>query len=150
MGILNYTTGIAASRTAAEMQGILAKHGASMVSLVYADGQPAGLAFTIDTEFGPRDFRLPANVEGVEATIKRQQASGEIRRDRRYEGTDHARRVAWRILKDWLSAQLAIIEAGMVSLDEVMLPYMLTGDGATLASAYRLNQSMRTAIESAS
>lgn len=148
MGILNYTTTISAGKTAAEMQTALAKHGAESVSIIFREREPAGIAFTINTEFGPRDFQLPANVEGVEATIARQQRSGEIRADRRYQGAEHARKVAWRILKDWLGAQLAIIEAGLSRLDEVMLPYMLTSSGATISEAYRVDAGMRAAIAS--
>jgi hypothetical protein len=36
----------------------------------------------------------------------------------------HARRVAWRILRNWTEAQLALIEVGMVKVHEVFLPWM--------------------------
>ena len=39
-----------------------------------------------------------------------------------------ATRVAWRILKDWIEAQLALLDTGMVELEEIFLPYMLQGD----------------------
>lgn len=32
--------------------------------------------------------------------------------------------MGWRIINDWVEAQLAIIETDMVSLDQVFLPYM--------------------------
>lgn len=150
MALLNYTTTITAAKTAGEMQAALAKHGAAQVSVVYASGEPVGIAFTIDTEFGLRDFQLPANVSGVEATIQRQQRSGQLPARQIYRGKEHARRVAWRILKDWLLAQLAIIEAGMTSLDEVMLPYMLTAPGKTVVEAYRVSAGMRAAITAGS
>ena len=40
---------------------------------------------------------------------------------------EHAERVAWRIVKDWLEAQLAMIEADLVGLDEVLLPFLMSG-----------------------
>lgn len=40
-------------------------------------------------------------------------------------------------------AQMAIIEAGMVSMDEVFLPYLTDGRGNTL---YRLYRSGRLAL----
>jgi hypothetical protein len=137
MAILNYTTSIAAVKTAGEMQAALAKHGASSVSVVYEAGEPRGIAFSIDTEFGMRDFQLPANATAVEKILAKQT------RERKYHGPEHANRVAWRILKDWLLAQLAIIETGMVNLDEVMLPYMLTNNGLTLTQAYRSSPGVR-------
>lgn len=45
---------------------------------------------------------------------------------------EQASRVAWRIIKDWLAAQLALIKAEMVTLEQVFLPYAQNADGATL------------------
>ena len=36
-------------------------------------------------------------------------------------------RASWRILKDWVEAQMALLETGMVTMDEIFLPYMLFG-----------------------
>lgn len=41
-------------------------------------------------------------------------------------------RTGWRIVKDWVEAQMALIEAGLASLPEVMLPYAITSNGETL------------------
>lgn len=147
MAILNYTTTIDAGRTAGEVQAILARHGADRVSIEYDNGQPAGLGFTITTPYGPRDFRLPANAPGVRKTLDRQIRSGDLGNTAKLRDPQQANRVAWRILKDWVEAQLAIIEAGMSSMDEVMLPYMLTPTGQTLAVAYR-ETAAREAVES--
>ena len=38
-----------------------------------------------------------------------------------------ANRTAWRIIKEWIVAQMALIETEMVSMEEVFMPYMLTG-----------------------
>jgi hypothetical protein len=45
-------------------------------------------------------------------------------------------RVAWRIAKDWLEAQLAILQSEMVSIDQVMLPYLHVDGDKTLYQAY--------------
>ena len=45
-----------------------------------------------------------------------------------YKKDGQPARVAWRILKDWVEAQMAIIEAEMASIEEVFLPYLLRGD----------------------
>ena len=42
---------------------------------------------------------------------------------------EQARRTAWRITKDWVDAQLAIIETKMVTTAQVFLPYAVTNDG---------------------
>ena len=41
---------------------------------------------------------------------------------------DQARRTAWRILKDWVQAQMALLETNMVDMEEIFLPYMLSGE----------------------
>ena len=40
-------------------------------------------------------------------------------------------------VRDWIMAQMAIIEAGQVQLDEVFLPYLTDGKGRTLYQLYQ-------------
>ncbi|MCH8134806.1 MAG: hypothetical protein IIB77_02370, partial [Proteobacteria bacterium] len=42
---------------------------------------------------------------------------------KRLRTREQASRVAWRIIKDWLRAQLAIIETEQAEMVEVFLPY---------------------------
>lgn len=144
MGILNYSTSVAASKTSGEIQAKLAKHGATAVTALYEGGEPTAIGFSIETDYGVRDFRLPANTAGVYQALHREWRANQV--PRRYVSEAQAQRVAWRILKDWVEAQLAIIEAGIVELDEVMLPWMVTGNGRTLAQFYRESEDMRTQL----
>lgn len=137
MPLLNYTTAIAATRSVADMQTMLAKAGASHVAAAYENTKPSGIAFTIETPHGVRQFALPVDVSAVEGVLRRQKI------ERRYQTPEQAERVAWRILKDWLAAQLAIIDTQMVTLDQVMLPYMTDDNGRTV---YDLYQSQRLAL----
>lgn len=135
MPLLNYTTTIAAIKTASEMQAALAKAGASHVAVEYgANGSPIGLAFSIETPHGPRAFNLPVRPVQVLAVLRKQKVS------RTYQTPEQAERVAWRILKDWLLAQLAITATEMVSLDEVMLPYMTDAVGRSVYDLYASKQ----------
>ena len=43
-----------------------------------------------------------------------------------------AERVAWRILKDWVEAQMALLDIGMVRFEEIFLPYIETKNGRTV------------------
>jgi hypothetical protein len=52
------------------------------------------------------------------------------------DSQEQAERVAWRIVKDWLAAQLAILETEMVSVQQVFLPYFLDRQGRTLYEVY--------------
>jgi hypothetical protein len=139
MPLLNYTTTIKPERTAGEIQGKLAKAGASKILIEYGrDGYPTGLSFIIDTQFGPRPFKLPVVAEPVYAVLRKQYSNGQV--PKRYVDMAQARRVAWRITKDWLDAQLALIETEMVPLEQVMLPYMTTDTGKTVFEALKDSQ----------
>lgn len=131
MPLLNYTTTINPAKTAAEVQAMLVTSGARSVMTNYDDkGNPIGLAFRADTPMGERSFSLPVNTSAVELVLKRQRVAPKLRT------TEQAHRVAWRILKDWVEAQLAILSTEMVTIDQVMLPYMTGSDGTTVYELY--------------
>lgn len=132
MPLLNYTTKVDIYTTLGVIQGQLVKHGAKKIMQDYDDnGKIAALSFLIETPVGERGIRLPANVDAVYEVLRRQK----VKCDR-----DQAERVAWRIVKDWVEAQMAILESEMVQMDEIFLPYMINGSGQTLFEAYRSNQ----------
>lgn len=132
MPLLNYTTKVDVYTTLGAIQGQLVKHGARKIMQDYdGEGNITALAFLIDTPAGPRGVRLPANVDAVHSVLARQK----VKCDRK-----QAERVAWRIVKDWVEAQMAILESEMVQMDEIFLPYMIDNTGKTLFEAYRDNQ----------
>jgi len=133
MPLLNYTTTVPPSRTATQIMEILAKHGAQQILLDYVDNRTVGLAFAINTDVGLMRYKLPVDTASVEKVLRKQRV------ERRYQTPEHAERVAWRILKDWIEAQLALTATEMVTLDQVMLPYMLMGEG-TVYELYRNQQ----------
>ena len=120
MPILNYTTKIDVYTTVGAIQGKLVKHGAKKILTDYDDnGRIVSLSFMIDTPSGMMPIRLPSNVDQVLKVLQNQK----VKCDRA-----QAERVAWRILKDWIEAQMAILESKMVSMDEIFLPYIVQGD----------------------
>jgi hypothetical protein len=134
MPILNYTTTIEVQKSMGEVVGALSRRGVNRISTMFDDdGTPSGIAFTMKTDYGFRDFELPIRTSGVLAAMKR-----DSKVPRSKCTTEQAARVAWRIAKDWLEAQSAIVDAELASLDEVMLPYMVTDNrGTTVYSAIR-------------
>ena len=135
MGLLNYSTKIEAAKTVGEIQQILAAHGAKSILTHYgADGSVEALAFQIETAQGVVSFRLPINPEPVLKILQRQSSSGKLRT---WVPLNHAQavRVAWRIIKDWVEAQMALLETEMVKMEEVFLPYVITRGGRTLYQA---------------
>jgi tRNA nucleotidyltransferase/poly(A) polymerase len=129
MPILNYTTTVSAEKSASEIQKMLAARKAQAVLCEYDDeGILTHISFRLMTAHGPIFFRLPANVQGVHKALQQDE-----RVDRhQYRTCEHAARVAWRICKDWIEAQLAIVDAEMADMMEIFLPYAQTETGETL------------------
>lgn len=129
MAIKNYTSKVGVYESLGEIQGALAAHGARQIMVEYdGDGKVMALAFSIESPLGRRAFSLPANVEGVRAVMAKQGVR---------DINGQAERTAWRNVRDWVLAQMAIIEAGMAQMDEVFLPYLTNGNGQTLYQLYQ-------------
>jgi hypothetical protein len=139
---LNYTTNVPVAKTIGEVQQLLADAGADAVSVDYTDRVPSGLAFRLDTPHGARAYRLPVNISAVQSLLLQREQEGAFRTLRKATGTfttdEHAARVAWRVAKDWLEAQLALLDATLATVDQVMLPYLVVDrDDRTLYDAWR-------------
>lgn len=126
MALLNYTTSIAPEKTISEITKMLVKAGASKILTDYDDtGNIVSLSFQLSLEGNMVGFTLPTDWRPVQLVLREQR-----RRNSRVKDDEaQARRVAWRITKDWVEAQLAIIETRMVTTAQVFLPYAVTNNG---------------------
>lgn len=138
MKLANYTTDVPVHKTLSEIQELLVKGGAQALLFDYDDkGQIKGLMFKLTLEGREMGYKLPANVDAVYNTMFKEK-HGEWRyKDDRME---KSRRIAWRIIKDWLRAQMSIIHLHMVKPQEVFLPYMIIGNNQTLYEVMEQNQ----------
>lgn len=138
MAIKNYTTDVPVNKTVSEIHLMLADHGAKRILFDYGtDSKITAISFTIDTPSGEQAVRLPANANRVREVLRLQRANFKNRnRTQIDDSQEQAERVAWRIVKDWLAAQLAILETEMVTVQQVFLPYFLNRNGQTLYEAY--------------
>lgn len=139
MPLLNYTTGIDADKSAAEISKSLRKVGATSV---LTDYDPSGdfitaLSFRLNLNGQEISFRLPCDWQPVLEILKNDK---KVPRNKCTQ--EQAVRVAWRIVKDWVEAQAAIIETKMVSTVQVFLPYAVVKDGNTLFESMQRNPSM--------
>lgn len=127
----NYSTEVAAEKSIAEIEKIITMFGAQAIAKEFStDGRVRSLQFKIDEKI----FKLPVNVNGVREVI--------FGGRRKYHGRDsmknrdiRAYNVAWRILKDWIYAQLSLIVSGQAHPAEIFLPYLFDGQ-RTLYQAY--------------
>lgn len=127
--IANKTTEIDAQKTVTDIQAMLAGAKATQMLIEYEGTQPVALSFKIDLDGYTVNYRLPCNYKGVLAALMNEKKN---RLHRRLLTPYHANRVAWRIIRDWLRAQLSIIEANASTLQEVMLPWAITNSGKTV------------------
>ncbi len=143
--ILNETTTVNTEKTISQIEMTLVRSGARGILKHYDNtGSPATLEFQVITKFGLRAIRLPANVEAVYQILIKGKHQWAVR-EREVTYRAQAARIAWRIVKDWVEAQMAIIQAEMVTMDEVFLPYMITDGGQTMYKALVTREFLLTA-----
>lgn len=134
MPLLNYTSSVPVDRTIGQMHKLLAAHGANMIATTYVDGAAAGLSFRIDGAHGQRSFTLPVDVAATHQVLREEAAAKQMRGG--YATRAQAERTAWRVVKDWLEAQFALIETGMATTEQIFLPYLMVDERTTLYQRY--------------
>ena len=124
----NYTSQVPAAKTINEIIELLVSHGAMKVQQDYEDHEPTAISWSALTNHGPVAFTLPVDVKRCYELMRRQKLLP--------RGEDaamaQARRTAWRTVKDWIAAQMALLQTDMVTLEQLMLPYAVDSDGVTL------------------
>lgn len=130
MSILNYSTKIDAWKTVGEIQQLLSKNNVSHCSVKNEGTYPVALSFTVDYKGQPLNFLLPCNYQGVLSCFKKDKKVPNASKN-----NDQALRTAWRIVKDWVEAQMAIIQSEQATIEEVFMPYLIINStGETLAN----------------
>lgn len=130
MAILNYSTSIEAEQTIGEIQRMLSRYNVAAMMTEYDGHQVSAVSFKLNINGEPMSFKLPCNWRSVATILKEQQRQ----RNKHGDGVDaQAVRVAWRVMKDWIEAQLALVEINMVTIPQVFLPWAIMPDGRTLA-----------------
>lgn len=132
MPVKNYTTKVPAVQTVGEIQGILAAHGARRVMMDYgAGGAVSAVTFALESGGALQGFRLEAKPHGVLAAM----AKDRVRCD-----AEQAERIAWRNVKDWISAQVALVETDQATMDELFFSKMVDQQERTLYEVFRSGQ----------
>jgi Fe-S cluster biosynthesis and repair protein YggX len=124
--IKNYTTEVPLQKTITEIHHLLAENGATGIATEYDKGRIRDIFFKIKVTGKELAFRLPAKPDKVYAALHGQTMSHY--HDRYGEQWhDQAERVAWRICKSWLEAQITLINLEQAKMEEVFLPYLVVG-----------------------
>lgn len=130
MALLNYSTTVDAYKTVAEIEQMLVRHGAKSIMKSYEGEYVTSLSFLIDTGNGNIPVKLPVRLDDVLQVLTEQKKAhpkANIKATR-----EQANRVAWRILKDWIEVQMALLDMKMVKFEEIFLSYIETADGKTI------------------
>ena len=128
MAILNYTTTIEAYKTVSEIENILVKHKATSIMKNYNGEAIESLSFLVDVGYNQIPIKMPAKVnECLKVLQNEKKKNSKVKATR-----EQAERVAWRILKDWVEAQIAVLDINMDKMAEDFLPYIVDKTGQTL------------------
>lgn len=133
----NYSTTVSADRSISEIQGLLARAGATRVMFEYNDiGGVKALVFMLKVQDREMPFKLPAKPDAVYKVLF------EGKRIRYYDKarvqeTERNRKqqclnVAWKIMLDWIDAQFALIELDQAESAEIFMPYLMVSQTKTL------------------
>lgn len=135
MGLLNYTTEIAPEKSIGEITTMLVRAKAQAILTEFdGAGNAKAISFKIGTQFGVMSFCLPCNIAAV-ALVMNAQAKARNIPGKYLNDVTQARRVGWRIIRQWIEAQLALVEVGNVKLEQVFLPYAQNANGVTMYDA---------------
>lgn len=131
------TTEVEATRSAAEITSLLVQSGARQIGTEYGDnGKIKGIRFVLPVAGVDCSYDLPARTDALYPLLMKSKPYSSYSKGTRseYEGKmrETAERVGWRQLLMWVKAQLAIIQTGMVSTQEVFFPYLVERSGRTV------------------
>ena len=124
------TTQIPTERSAGEITSLLVRVGASQIATEYAGGKICGLRFVLSRPgLGDMLFALPARTAPVYQWLSKHKPhktsySRCSREEYEEKQREEAERIGWRQLFRWVEAQIALMDLGMVSAQEVFLPYL--------------------------
>lgn len=118
MALKNYTTKIPVGQSIKEIEQALVKNGA--VGMLYEYEQGTGriesLKFVLMLNGQKIGFALPVKWRKFQQVLQNQNVA-------RSSDDDYCYRVAWRCVRDWVLAQLALYETELVELPQIFLPF---------------------------
>lgn len=125
--IKNYSIIVPANQSISEIQESLVMHGATSILCEYdSDGKIIVMKFKLVLQdLKSLSFSLPCNWLKFQSVMRGQNI-------KRWDDKECCYRVAWRCIRDWVIAQMALYETEMVTIPQIFLPYAITQDGNTL------------------
>ena len=124
MPLKNYRTRLTTDPFAV-IQKTLVTHKAKQIIQEFGrDGRVYAITFSLEIDGRLHAFRLPARVDNVERILYGKKDLTESQKEQAYK-------TAWANIRDWITAQMALLDTGMVKPEEIFLPYMQDKQGVT-------------------
>lgn len=109
-----------------DIERILVAHKARELHYEYAgddSGRVVALVFALDVEGRRLAFRMPARIEQVESALYGTNLYlTDAKRKQAYQ-------TGWACVRDWIDAQMAMIDIRLAKAEEIFLPYLLDASG---------------------
>ena len=124
--IKNITSEIEVEKTIMKIEKILIDFGAQGILKEYTGHRIKSLSFYISRDGQNIPFKLPMNLESARRVVKQAAQNRKIALKFLEEPhtSDKAEKVGWRVIKDWIHAQLSLIEIDFADPVELLLPYV--------------------------
>ncbi len=121
-----YTTSVPGEKSISEIEQLLLEFGAENFIKKAEKCRFTGIMFTFPVNDKQLPFKLPANIEKVQTWLYREHMKKVPKSKKTIEDFGQAAyNVAWRIIKEWVHAQISIIATEMVTAEEVFMPYLV-------------------------
>lgn len=142
MFLKNYTSDVPVSRTIQRIEEVLIRCGVLGIQKEYAGTNGTVIAISFRIRDGERRFnvRLPADKERALEALWLDYVDGDALNDagdqlswrskkhkKRSDFSQQAERTAWRIIEDWVSVQMSMIQLRQAEAVEVFMPYIYDG-----------------------
>jgi hypothetical protein len=137
--IKNWTARTPAIENIGIIKSALKEHGVTAIKLE-KDGKKryVGISFSLEINNELIDFKLPVHIERVEELVRESYEYVKLTDNLR----DQAYRTSWANVKDWIVAQLALVDSQMAKTEEVFLPYLLTEAGQTYFEVFENHRAL--------
>jgi hypothetical protein len=132
----NYTTNKNYLRTISEIEHKLSQIGARKIMKEYDEDRIViSLSFQVRIDDRDISVKLPARIDRIPAALRhilnhKKITSSQMSIIRRVmKEPERARNIGWRIIQDWLEAQIAVKTLDQINLLEALLPFTVWGKG---------------------
>lgn len=125
MALKNTYSNTPAENSVRIVEKALVKAGAVGMQYQYDQGRISAVRFVLKMQDRKVGFALPVDWRSFQAVLQRENIG-------RWRDEDYCYRVAWCCIKDWVLAQLALLETQMVELPQIFLPFAVDKNDVTL------------------